>query len=203
MALITNQIQAQTAMKKQALLIIDIQNDFTGDKAKMPVNKVQAQQMIDNLNRVIDHADKQKIEIIYIGNEYSKWDFINLFRNFAAIKGTDGTKQDNRLHVVTDKYFSKKRGNAFSNPAIDTYLQSMNVVELYIAGLKAEACVLATVKGALYRKYQVNVLTDCIATNSDKKREKMIIKYEKIGAKNSNSLSVSQMWQPNKITVGK
>lgn len=50
---------------------MDIQNDFTGENAKMPVDKNQAIQIITNLNKLIDKADTSKTEIIYLGNEYS------------------------------------------------------------------------------------------------------------------------------------
>ena len=92
-------------MKKEAILIVDIQNDFTGENAKMPVDKNQAVQIITNLNKLIDKTDTLKTEIIYIGNEYSKWDVLNIFRNFAAIKGTNGTNLDERLHEVNKLYF--------------------------------------------------------------------------------------------------
>jgi nicotinamidase-related amidase len=187
MATLINQTAAQPTTKRQALLIVDIQNDFTGNNAKMPVDKTQAEQMINNLNQLTKRINTSETDIIYIGNEYSKWDFLNLFRNFAAVKGTPGIDQDSRLNVVSDKYFPKNRTDAFSNPELKAYLQSMNVHELFIAGLKAEACILGTVKGGLRNHYKVNVLTDCIATNSDRKREKIVKIYERLGAKNMSS----------------
>ena len=174
-------------MKKEAILIMDIQNDFTGENAKMPVDKKQAVQIITNLNKLIDKTDTSKTEIIYIGNEYSKWDVLNIFRNFAAIKGTDGTHLDKRLHVVNKIYFPKNKGNAFSNPDLNSYLKSKNVDEIFIGGLYAEACIYGTLKGGLKQNYKINILTDCIATKSDVNKDKIIEKYEKIGAKNIKS----------------
>lgn len=183
----TNQIIGQVEMKKQAILIVDIQNDFTGVNAKMPVDKNQATEMITNLNKLIDKTDISKTEIIYIGNEYSKKDILNIFRNFASIQGTDGTKLDERLHIINKTYFPKNKGNAFSNPDLGIYLKQKNIDEIFVSGLYAEACIYATVKGGIKLKYKVNVLTDCIATKSDKKRNKTILKYEKIGARNTIS----------------
>ena len=174
-------------MKKQAILIIDIQDDFTGENAKMPVDKNQAVEMISNLNKLIDKTDTSKTEIIYIGNEYSKWDILNIFRNFASIRGTDGTKLDKRLHIVNETYFSKSKMNAFSNPDLASYLRAKNINEIFIGGLYADACIYGTAKGGLKEKLKVNVLTDCIATKSDKMRDKTILKYEKIGVKNVKS----------------
>ena len=169
-------------MKKSALLIIDIQNDFTGEKARMPVDNRQAETMIAHLNRLTDALDLAETEVIYIGNEYEKRDLLNVFRNFAAVKGSEGAKLDRRLRKAGNVYFSKKRGNAFSNPELGVYLRKLGVSELFISGLKAEFCVYATLKAALKQHYKTTVLTDCIATTSDKKRQSMIGKYRKLGA---------------------
>src|SRR5215510_5472962 len=99
----------QDYISQKAMLIIDLQNDFTGQNAKMPVDRNQATQMISNLNLIIDKSKELNLTVIYIGNEYSKYDILNVFRNFAAIKGTEGSKMDHRLHVATNNYFSKKR----------------------------------------------------------------------------------------------
>jgi nicotinamidase/pyrazinamidase len=149
----------------------------------MPVDSNQASQMIANLNRVIDKSKETELTVIYIGNEYAKGDLLNIFRNFAALKGTYGTKMDNRLHVVTKNYFSKHKGNAFSNPELDKFLKENNITDIYVGGLYAEACIYGTTKGSIKNKYLTTVLTDCIATKTEKKRNKMIGKYKKLGAK--------------------
>ena len=177
-------------MPKKAILVVDIQNDFTGEKAKMPVDKSQAIQMIGNINLLLDKTSKTETEVIYIGNEYPKNDLFNIFRNFAAIERTVGAKPDPRLRVVSDIYFPKHRGNAFTNPALDAYLKAENISELFICGLFAEACIYATVKGALKNNYKVNVLTDCLASKSDRKRDRMIHQYEKLGVRNIASTSL-------------
>lgn len=44
------------AKLNQALLIVDIQNDFTGQKAKMLVEKLQAHEIIANINKLVEHG---------------------------------------------------------------------------------------------------------------------------------------------------
>lgn len=170
-------------ISKKALLVVDIQNDFTGENAKMPVDSSQATEMITNLNKLIDKSHELDLTVVYIGNEYSKYDFLNVFRNFAAVKGTDGIKLDNRLHIVSGNYFSKQKGNAFSNPELDKFLKAKNINEVYIGGLYAEACIYQTTKGAITNNYLTTILIDCIATKTEAKRNKMITKYEKLEAK--------------------
>ena len=73
-------------MNNKALLVIDIQNDFTSDIARMPVDVNQCESIIFKINNLIDSASEKKMTVIYIGNEYSKFDLWNIFRNFASIK---------------------------------------------------------------------------------------------------------------------
>ncbi len=174
-------------VSKSAILIIDIQEDFTGESAKMPVEINQASLMIKNLNEIIDNSDEKHLEVIYIGNEYSKYDILNIFRNFACIEGTEGTKMDKRLHVKNDYYFPKSKGNSFSNPNLLNFLNQHNISKIYISGLYAEACIYATVKASVKNGFQTIILKDCIATKTDKKRVQMIEKYQQLGAKTLTS----------------
>lgn len=164
----------------KALLILDIQNDFTGPAARMPVDPQQAAQMIAHLNSIINRTGNE-MEIIYIGNEFPAWDPGNLFRRFAAIRGSAGAKQDERLVAKGDCYFSKKSSSAFSNPSLDTYLKTKQVDELVITGVFAEACVWQTMKAAIRKGYRVGTIADCVAAASDAKRTKMLGVYRKAG----------------------
>ncbi|MFI5138456.1 MAG: isochorismatase family cysteine hydrolase [Sphingobacteriales bacterium] len=167
----------------KGLLILDIQNDFTAPGAKFPVDQNQAAKIIGNINRLTANIGTNKLIPVYIGNEFSKWDLLNIFRNFAAIKGSEGSKTDKRLHVVNQNYFSKNRSSAFANSAFEAFLKSKTIDELYVAGLFAEGCVWGTVKEAVKKGYKVTVLSDCIASATDKKRETMIEKYKNLGVK--------------------
>lgn len=189
MATISSNSLEQSAPKK-ALLMLDIQHDFTSEEAKIPMDFLQTTQMINNLNKLLDETDQENVEVIYIGNEFSKFDFLNIFRNFAAIKNTKGATLDSRLKVVSNNYFAKNKQDAFTNPALNTFLQSNDIKELFISGLMAEACVYATIKSAIKIGYKVNVLTDCITTTSIRKKEKTLLKYLQIGAKNIESKDV-------------
>ena len=165
----------------KGLLILDIQNDFTSAGAKFPVDPTQAEEIIANINILIANSKKNDLLPIYIGNEYSQRDILNIFRNFAAIKDSEGSKIDDRLDVVNNHYFPKHRGNAFTNKMLKEFLDRLAITELYIAGLYAEACVWATVRAAKKRGFIVTVLSDCIASKTGKKRKSLIEKYKNAG----------------------
>lgn len=163
----------------KALLILDIQNDFTGENARMPVHKNQAAVMIQTLNGLTAKAADARIEVIYIGNEFSKNDPLNIFRNFAAIKGKPGSAMDSRLNMINDIYFTKNRSSAFTNKALLKFLQERNITSLIITGLYAEACVWQTMKSALKNNFTVSTIADCVASKTDRKRERMLQRYSR------------------------
>jgi nicotinamidase-related amidase len=163
------------------LLILDIQNDFTGPQARFPVDANQAAEIIANINKLTANLQSNGLIPVYIGNEFSKYDLLNIFRNFAAIKGSDGCKIDKRLNIVNNNYFPKNRSNAFVNRDLSLFLEKNKIDELFIAGLFAEACVWATVKSAVKKGYKTTILSDCIATSTDKKRKAVIEKYKRAG----------------------
>lgn len=163
----------------KAILVLDIQQDFTGDTARMPVHKEQAADMIQALNLLTANAGKKGYEVIYIGNEFSASDPLNIFRKFAAIKGRPGSNMDPRLHIINSNYFPKSSSNAFSNKALHTFLHEKKITELIITGLFAEACVWQTMKGALKLNYKVSTIANCVASKTYGKRERMLKRYSR------------------------
>lgn len=166
-----------------ALLVLDVQKDFTDKNARLPVAKKHVNTMLTSINQLIEIASTKNMHILYIGNEFEKNQYIsNWFRNNAALKGSEGAKLNEQLKVVNNHYFSKKKGNAFSNRYLLQYIENHHINNIYVVGLFAEGCVLETVKQALQKKYNVTLIEDAIAGANDRKKSLAIRKMEKIGA---------------------
>jgi maleamate amidohydrolase len=147
--------------------------------------------MVEAANRMIRAADSLGLEIVYIGNEFSAWDIpANWFRRNASIAGRPGARLDDRLVVINDRYFSKRQGDAFSNPRLGAFLQSRDVRHVILAGVYANACVRCTARGALKRGYRVTVLRDAVAAASDAKREAALRKMQRQGVEVADSAAV-------------
>lgn len=73
-------------MKKSALLVIDVQKDFTQSSGRLPVDLNHAARMIANINAIVASTDTEILLPIYIANEFRKFDPLNIFRNFSAIR---------------------------------------------------------------------------------------------------------------------
>ncbi len=116
--------------------------------------------------------------------------FRNWFRNNAALQDQPGAWLDDRVIVINDKYFPKRRGNAFSNPRLGEFLQMRQVRHVILTGVFANACVHFTAIGALRRGYRVTVLRDAVAAATDRKREAALERMQRRGVEIADSASV-------------
>jgi nicotinamidase/pyrazinamidase len=169
---------------RKALLVIDVQEDFTGRTAKAPFPYKNSKELITSINRFIEKASHQNYIVVYIRQEFDGFMgkmVSRIFSGGTAIRGNPGTGIDSRISIVNNNTFPKPKGDAFSNPELGKFLAEHKVNELYLTGLDAQFCVFQTARGALNRGYRVNVVTDCIALRAEKKWDALMKKYERNG----------------------
>jgi len=162
---------------KSALLVIDVQNDITGNTG---VYKNTAE-FVERVNHTISIAEEHGMEILYVKNVYGNNPIITLLSGGRFKKGTDGAEFDSNLYVVNSNVFVKSIGDSFSSIAFDEYLISRNVDTLYIIGADAAGCVYNTARGGLNRNYNVSIIKDSIITRNDDIMAQMLSQYEKDG----------------------
>jgi nicotinamidase/pyrazinamidase len=172
-------IAAYSAPAK-ALLVIDVQEDFTGLKGKPPVPYKNVEGQIAKINELIDQASHAGMLIVYIRHLYDDNFMMRLLAG-RDIEGTPGSEIDSRINIVTRNVFTKKISDSFSNPQLDEFLIKHQVNELYLTGLDAAYCVYYTAMGALNRGYKVTIVDDAIMTQKDKKDVQQL--YAKAGLK--------------------
>jgi len=168
---------------RKALLVIDVQEDFTGTSAGEKSPYEDAGPVISSINNAIADAVKKGYPVIYIRQEFSGWGELisRTIMNGKALKGSAGARTDDRILKVSDNDFSKGRADAFSNPALGEFLVANHVNELYLSGLDAEFCVHSTARGALNRGYAVNMLTDSLLLSRKNKWNGLLEQYRKEG----------------------
>jgi nicotinamidase-related amidase len=166
---------------KTALLVIDIQEDFTGPEAKKPFH--DAERLVRNANALIGQAREHGALVVFIENVIDN-PVLKLVFGGVNTAGTPGVQMDRRLvRLPSAPTFTKNRGDAFINPALDAYLSEHQVGRLLIVGLDAAYCVTATTRGARNRGYETVVLTDAVATESGKSLETLTKAWQEAGAK--------------------
>lgn len=168
----------------KALLVIDIQEDYTGVTAKPPFPYKDSERLISTVNRIIEEAVKKKIIVIYICQEFDGFigrTVSKLFGHGTAIKGNPGTELDKRNKVISNHCFTKPMPDAFSNSKLEGFLNEYQINQLYLVGLDAAGCVYFTAKGALKRGYNVSVIEEGIVILDEKKWDSLLKKFEQEG----------------------
>jgi len=159
----------------KALLVIDVQEDYTGIKgAKQPLLE-NVEPQIAVINRLIDKAASSGMQVVYIRQLFDN-NFI--MRSFVGrtIEGLPGTEVDSRIKIVSKNDFTKRISDSFSNPQLDAFLIAHQVNELYLTGLDGVYCVHKTALGGMNRGYTVSVVTDAVM--SQKKMTDVLKLYE-------------------------
>ncbi len=165
------------ANPRKALLVIDVQEDYTG-QGKQPVLFKDAQKQITTINMLIGNATKAGMEVVYVRQIFDN-NFVTRHFIGRTIEGQPGTELDSRIWMINQNDFTKRISDAFSNPQLEEYLVNNQVDELYLTGLDAAYCVYYTALGALNRGYKVTVVKDAIMTR--KNMSDILKRYEKKG----------------------
>ncbi|MCR5763339.1 MAG: cysteine hydrolase [Treponema sp.] len=148
-------------MNKKILVVIDIQNDITKNYRLI----------IDNLNRAIDWAKENFMEVVYIQHN-------NLFPLIRAFRpDTEGAEFVPELKIISDNIFVKTKANALTSEAFLDYIWTNSIDEFYIAGADATACIKATCCNMIKAGHAVHVISDCVTSYNLKKLSKMLAYY--------------------------
>ena len=132
---------------RSALLVIDVQKDYTALDSGSRVCPEQIGPMISTVNRLIPHFADQKNDVIYI------------LQN-------GGGPLNESLKTTGDLKFIKNWPSAFSNVEFEAYLKKSGARKLYITGLAAEFCVGATARDARSQGYDVTIVSNAVAAKN-------------------------------------
>lgn len=175
------------AMNGTALLVVDMQRDLLEADGRLPVDQGMVTNLLAATNRAIRAAEAHGVPVVYIVNAFPAWDPGNLFRRLACIDGRPGADLDPRIARVEGETFTKRRGDAFHNRALEGWLADAGIARLVVAGVQTDACVSATVRGAISRGFAVTVLRDAVASTSERRNALGLIKCAETGARLARS----------------
>lgn len=179
---------------RAALIVLDMQRDFLAADGKLKVGEAQIPSLIATVNRLLDGLPGERVDVVYVANEFSPTDIIaNWFRNYAAIRGTTGAKLDPRVEAGRGPTFTKSAPDAFSNSKLDAHLRQREVNHVVIVGVFATGCVKHTARGALNRGYQVTVVRDGVADRSAADVNQALATLSEDGARVLDSSAILQM----------
>lgn len=174
----------RTARPGTALLVIDVQEDFTRNSPK-PYADADRIRAIDVINREIEAARQAGEDVILIKQVFRHWPAILAMKLLMGGIGTPGRKGlafDPDLKAQNVPEFEKPIGDAFYNPALEAYLAKRKIGNLRLTGLDACQCVQLTAKGALNRGYAVEIIEPALLTATPDKWPALKADLESLGA---------------------
>ncbi len=167
-------------MEKQALLIIDMVNDYFREDSNYPITPF-AKKIIPSINGLIKKFREKNLPIIFSTDAFSEDDFIFKSRMHPhAIKGTKGAEVVSDLDMQKDDlWLPKPSFSAFFKTDIVSHLRKMGVTLCAVGGIATNVCVLTTVMDALANDFKAVFLEDCSASFSQKIHEMTLEIYRK------------------------
>ncbi|MFV0590149.1 MAG: cysteine hydrolase family protein [Draconibacterium sp.] len=150
--------QAKTSILNKYILVIDMQEIGTLEKLEPLV----AQQLIDNVNRVIERADPQKV--IYVEAIMAK---LNISLQGLQIEVLPGMFLDKRLKLVNDTRIVKTTADTFTAKQFKSFIDSTGANDFVIVGMMAEHCIKATALGGIENGFRMLAIPEAIAGESE------------------------------------
>lgn len=148
-----------------ALVVLDLQRDFLGPGARMPVNPQQSDEIRRVAHELVKAFQKAGRPVVYVKTVFSPKDWLmNWGRNFAAVEGGQGVEWVGP-EASPDLWVEKSQSNAFTNPVLGAFLQGTD--EVILVGVFADpfGCIPATGDGAQNLGLLVTVVSDGVGTS--------------------------------------
>lgn len=165
-----------------ALLVIDVQEDLVGENKHKKYTYKNPELLIKNINNSIEKYKVKGYEIIYVAEVFPSNLFFKLFAG-NAIRGTEGAKLVEGLNIISNNYYEKIMGNAFTNKELCKFIVQKNIDKVVLCGLDEAFCVSATAKGGLKLSLNVSIIKDSVDTINQKKANIQRDKLKKRGVK--------------------
>ena len=149
--------------EKSALVVIDLQNDFTLNSGKAHACTSQVDKLIPIVNNLSEKLVKNNKKIVYLKTEWSN-PIVKFLTGNSVKRGTSGAEFDNRLKIYGDNIFTKGNKNSLSCFEFVIFLESNSINHLYLVGLATDYCIKVTSDNAINKGYKVTVVKDAVAS---------------------------------------
>ena len=140
---------------RTALIVIDLQTAMFDGVATPPIYEADA--LAERSGAVIEWARQRGLDVAFIRHDGPPGDPLAPAEPGWPLLSALGRREEEPI-------FSKTVGDAFSQPALKTWLQDRGAHKLVLIGAQTDECVAATVSGGLQNGYDVVVLSDVHST---------------------------------------
>jgi nicotinamidase-related amidase len=166
-------------MRRPALIVIDMQNDFL-----VKWEEASKSRLFSSINDLVTMMRQRSHPIIWVRQEFEP-DLRDAFPEMISkgiritIKGTHGCQIVSDLVIApSDPVVIKKRYSAFFKTDLDQTLARLKPDGLVLAGINTHACIRTTAMDAYQRDWRVVVAADCV-DSYDREHHEISLKYLK------------------------
>ena len=167
---------------KNALLVIDMQNDYLYEKRKQCF-AYDTEGLVARVSGLIRTYGEAGHDVVYIRHIIQNLPTNRLLFGYS-LAGTEGAALYSGLAVVSEYCFDKLVGDALSNRQLRRLVTEKGYERLHLCGLDEYGCVAATALGAKKRGIEAEILRDGTATVFDgRKAARMREKLRRAGVR--------------------
>lgn len=166
---------------KQALLVIDMLNDFVLPGA--PLEVPRAREIVPALRRRIAEAREAGVDVVYVCDAHAPDDreFSRMGWPPHAVRGTEGARVVAGLAPREGEPVVRKTTySGFHDSELQSVLSALGAEELVLTGCVTSICVFYTAADAVMRGYRVRVPVDAVAPLDEADGEFALRQMEKV-----------------------
>jgi nicotinamidase-related amidase len=132
---------------KTALLVVDVQNGNT-------TGAVNRDAVVSNVASLVEKARREEVPVVWVQHVDD-----NLPRGSDEWRIVDELQPDESEPLVEKNY-----GDSFESTTLESVLAGLGVGRLVVVGAQTDACIRATLHGALVRGYDAMLVSDAHTT---------------------------------------
>ena len=163
-----------------AMVLLDVINDLEFEGAEKLQRYILP--MAKRLAELKHRAKQEKIPVIYVNDNYGKWQSdLNKLIDRCVKEDVRGKKLVELLRPDEDDYIViKPKHSGFFSTNLEVLLKYLNAQTIILTGIAGDICVLFTANDAYMRDIGLFVPADCCASNEAEENERVLQLMERI-----------------------
>ncbi len=136
-----------TGRDQTALLVVDVQNDVVG-------NAWHREQVVGRIADLVDRARAARAPVVWVQHNDGE----------MPIDSPGWQIVDDLVPAEGEPRIDKQYGDSFADTDLESVFAAQNVAHIVLCGAQTDACITATLYGAVHRGYDVTLVEDAHTT---------------------------------------
>ncbi|MFC4402305.1 isochorismatase family cysteine hydrolase [Gracilibacillus xinjiangensis] len=173
-------------MKKAAVMIIDMINDFDFLEGRMLLHHTR--KIVPNIKKLKNFAEEHNLPVIYVNDHYNTWE--TDYKAIAEVCLTEDNKEiiEQGTPGKGDYFIMKPQMSGFFQTPLRSLLEELEIEHIIMAGIAGNICILFTANDAHMRGYTLHVPENCVASNTERHNEDALQLMKKVFKANTKPI---------------